>query len=95
MADFINKKKKQIQKWWQRPATKSDRVFSAMLGVWAGMWIGGLGRIFFETPVPFGQIGYFGLYGAILGAISGAFFPKASRFLFYPFAFLGFSCGGT
>ena len=45
--------------------------------------IGGLGRVFFETPEFFSELEYFALLGSIAGAVSGAVFPKASQFVFF------------
>jgi len=95
MADFLNNRKEKFRKWWQRPPTQDDRFMSALVGLWAGMWIGGLARVLYETPVSFGQIGYFALCGSIVGSIVGVVFPKASRIVFYPFIFLGVGCSGT
>jgi len=95
MADYLNTKKERFQAWWQKPVTKSYRVSSGLLGLWAGIWIGGLGRVFYQTPVSFNVIGYFALFGAIAGAIIGSSFPKGSRFISLPFAFMGVSCSGT
>lgn len=66
-----------------------------MIGAWAGVWIGGLGRVIYETPVSFSEVGKFALLGAISAAIIGVIFPKTSRFVFYPFAFFGFGGGST
>jgi hypothetical protein len=95
MAGMFSDSKEKFKKWWQHPPTQDDRFMSALFGMWAGMWLGGLGRVIYETPVSIGQIGYFALCASILGAIIGAIFPKASRIMFYPFIFLGVSCSGT
>ena len=66
---------------------------SALLGVWAGIWIGALGRIIYATPVSMMTILYFALGGALICAVFGAIAPKHIRIIFIPFAL--FSIGGS
>ena len=87
---FINQKIDSIRRWFAEPASPADRLLSAVIGTWAGVWIGGLGRVFYETPVSFMSVGKFALGGAITCMLVGAVFPKYSRIAFYPFAFIGF-----
>lgn len=86
---FRKHKKLSFKEWFKEPATAQDRFASAMFGAWAGLWLGGLGRIIYETPVSFTLVGKFALGGAILCLVMGALAPKYSRVVFYPFAFFG------
>ena len=76
--------------WWQRPVRTSDRVTAAFVGLFAGFWIGLLGRlILVDGPTPISVLFYWGLAIAIVSAILGALFPRHAMIVFYPFAFFG------
>ena len=79
--------------WWSEPIRTRDRVMSTFIGFWAGIWIGGLGRIIYSTPVSGITILYFALGGALICAFFGAIAPKYSRIIFLPFTL--FSIGGN
>ncbi len=88
---FRRHKKLSFREWFKEPATAQDRFASAMYGAWAGIWLGGLGRIIYETPVSLPVVGKFALGGAIICLVVGAVVPKYSRVAFFPFAFFGIS----
>lgn len=76
--------------WWQRPVHTSDRVKAAFVGLFAGFWIGLLGRlILVDGPAPISVLFYWGLSIAIVSAILGVLFPRHATIVFYPFAFFG------
>lgn len=78
--------------WWQRPIRTRDRVSAAFLGLFAGFWIGIIGRlILVEGPNPISILFYWGIAIAFISAILGALFPRHATIVFYPFAFFGIS----
>jgi hypothetical protein len=89
------KEKGRLRKWWEQPSRPGDRVTSGLLGLWAGLWIGGIGRVIYETPVSFMEVAVFALCGALVMFILGITFPKVSRFVTVPFSFFGVGSGGS
>ena len=92
MSNFLTKRKERFLNWWSEPTNTRDRVTSAFLGFWAGIWLGGLGRIIYSTPVSGMTVLYFALGGALICSLLGASAPKHTRIIFIPFAF--FQIGG-
>ena len=70
--------------------TGKDRIMSALIGLWAGLWIGGLGRVIYATPVGGGDVLRYALLGAVICAAIGGTIPKHSRIIFLPFCLFGF-----
>ncbi len=83
MNSPINK----VKNWLKEPVNKQDYIKSALVGLWAGIWIGGLCRIIYETPVELFSVVKFSILGAAVCAFLGLIFPKASRVIFLPFTF--------
>lgn len=78
--------------WWQRPIRTRDRVSAAFVGLFAGFWIGLLGRIILvDEPTGISILFYWGVAIAVISAILGALFPRHTMIVFYPFAFFGIS----
>lgn len=93
---FRRRKLDQFQAWWRAPSTPAERISSIVLGGWAGLWIGGLGRIALgQLPIPLGEVFWAAIAVAVLLAAAGAVFPKLVRCLCFPFAFFGAAGGGS
>jgi len=76
--------------WWQRPIRSGDRVSAAFVGLFAGFWIGLLGRlILVDGPTSISVLLYWGASIAVVSAILGALFPRHVMIVFYPFTFFG------
>lgn len=91
---FIDNKLTQFKTWWRKPATPADRFFSVLLGAWAGLWIGVIGRLFVgEMPVGLGELFRVAVITAAVLGFCGAVFPKTVSCIAFPFAFLGVSGG--
>jgi hypothetical protein len=88
----LNALKDRFLTWWQAPITARDRSTGVMVGAFAGLWIGALGRmIVAQDAVGIGELGLFALGGAIVFAAIGWRFPKAVTVLLFPFAVSGIS----
>ena len=80
--------------WWSRPPTVRDRTVAAMIGVFAGFWLGLLlPMLFIDGPHSFREI-----LPRVVVAIAacmaiGIAWPRAALLVFLPFAFLGGSGG--
>jgi hypothetical protein len=78
--------------WWQRPVRTRDRVSAAFVGLFAGFWIGFLGKaLLVDGTTPISVLFYWGIAIALVCAIVGALFPRHATIVFYPFAFFGIS----
>ncbi len=89
---FLSRWISRFTQWMERPVTLKDRVISSLLGLWAGLWIGGLGSIIFiEPPIASMTVVYAALGGSLLCFIAGLTIPKYSMLLFFPFSFVGIS----
>lgn len=81
-----------LKGWWSRPIKTRDRVLGAIVGAFAGFWLGLLGRLFLgPTPVSFEVLAYWTFGGVVVGVLTGIFFPRATTVFLYPFAFIGLS----
>lgn len=95
-GSFWQRQRRRFLAWWRAPATVSDRVLSAIMGAWAGLWIGGLGRMLVtSTSVPLAEVFWFAVGGGLWLAAAGAVFPKAVRCIALPFAFFGVGGGSS
>ena len=92
MLQYFIEIKGKIKNWWVDPITKSYRISSSLMGMWAGLWLACLLLLVFEGQTPIDNIGVFAIYGIILGGLSGAIFPKISRMIFLPFIFFIPTC---
>jgi len=88
----MNHRIEKFKVWWQKPLAATDRFISSLMGMWAGIWLGCLFLVGYETQAYIENAGRFALYGLAIGAITGFIFPKGSRILFFPFLFFGVSC---
>jgi hypothetical protein len=89
-------RKQRFEEWWRAPTTTPDRIKTALLSMWAGLWIGAIACVvLLPFPIPFSAILYWALAGAGAAAILGALFPKAMWLVAMPFAFLGIGSGNT
>jgi len=76
--------------WWRAPITSRDRVTGAVVGAFAGFWLGALGRIVVgASPVSGSVVLAWGVAGAALVAVLGIAFPKLVSVALFPFATFG------
>ena len=76
--------------WWRAPITRRDRVNGFGVGLFAGFWIGFLGRIMVgASTASLGTILAWGLAGAIVVGLVGSVFPKLVTVALFPFAVIG------
>lgn len=91
---YLNDKLVRFHSWWRRPATPADRVWAVVLGAWAGLWLGAIGRLVLgEMPVSLRELAWFAVASAGVLAACGLVFPKTVRCISFPFSFLGASSG--
>jgi hypothetical protein len=92
VSAFLRRRTSEFRAWWHKPATTRDRVLGVFVGLFAGFWVGVLGRIILgEMPVSFATLAEFAMIGAGTGLVLGATFPKAVLILGFPFASMGVS----
>ncbi|MDR7150958.1 hypothetical protein J2W49_002931 [Hydrogenophaga palleronii] len=93
-ASYVAEKRAKFQSWWHAPATPADRAWAFVLGAWAGLWLGLIGRLIIGgTPVPLVEVFWYAIAMAVALAVSGLIFPKTVRCISFPFAFFGLSGG--
>lgn len=87
---FVERQLARFRSWWRAPATAADRAWAFVLGAWAGLWLGALGRLALgRFPVPIGDLFWFAVASAIGLSVAGLFFPKTIRCIAFPFSFFG------
>src|SRR5262245_20056763 len=94
---FFTARQERFKTWWHAPATKRDRVISAILGIWAFLIIGVV-IAFAIAPnhsLSLAALVYWALGSMACGATLGALFPKVIRCIALPFAFIGFGVSGN
>ena len=87
---LLNKIPAQFQVWWRRPTSPIERLGAFLLGAWAGLWLGVIGRLVLGAmPIPLEELFWFAAGTAIALAVLGLVFPKYVTCIAYPFSFLG------
>ncbi len=77
--------------WWNRPITRLDRFYGALVGAFGCFWVFVLGRMFLgPTPVDLLILAYWALAGVLAGALLGLLFPRAVTVVLYPFSLISF-----
>lgn len=69
---------------------EEEKQRSVLVGLFAVLWIGGLGRVFWDTPVDGLEIFLFALAGSIVCGVLAYRYPRVLYWVFLPFTF--FSC---
>jgi hypothetical protein len=87
---FVHRRFKHFGAWWRAPASRGDRALGATIGGLGCLWIGVLGRLFFDPmPVSLSIIGWWALGSVAAGVALGIFFPKVTTCVCYPFSTFG------
>lgn len=81
-----------IMQWLSSEPTPKDRATTALMGLWAGIWLGIISAFIYSNPVSTTLLFWFAIGGAISCSVVGCIFPKYPRILFLPFCL--FSVGG-
>ncbi|SHL42748.1 hypothetical protein [Phytopseudomonas punonensis] len=83
---------RKILAWCQRPITRKDRLFAAVVGAIGGIWIGVIICVVLAIePIELHVLGLWALSGSSICALLGAFFPRLASVLLFPLTLLGFS----
>jgi len=90
--NFIKSKLSEVKQWLQAKPKPKDRATTAIMGLWAGIWLGTIFALLFTSPTPVVLLFWSAICGAIICSVIGALFPKYPRILFFPFCL--FSIGG-
>jgi hypothetical protein len=87
---MLRSRMESFKSWWRAPATTKDRVLGAVVGAFAGFWLGLLSLAALAPsalqPVQFVCLVIAGC------ALAGVLFPKAATVVLFPF---GVSGGGV
>jgi len=90
--NFIKSKFQDMRQWFKIKPNAKDRITTAMMGFWAGIWLGVIFAFVFFSPTPIVTLFWSAVGGAIICSIVGGVFPKYPRIIFFPFCL--FSIGG-
>ncbi len=90
MPTLPHPRSERFKSWWHAPATLKDRVLGAVVGAFAGFWVGILSAAAFAPP-GLQPIGFIALVMAAC-VIAGVLFPKVATVVLFPFGLTG---GGT
>jgi hypothetical protein len=94
MAEIFRNRIAKLRVWWRTPASRKERIYSTLLGAFAGFWIGTLlGAWYIGFPVLVSVVIWYGVVGALSVASLGALFPKVVGCIALPFAFMGGGAG--
>lgn len=87
MQTTLRPRLERFKSWWRAPATTKDRLLGALVGAFAGFWLGLLG-VAALAPSGQSQLHFVGL--AVVGGLSaGALFPKFATVVLFPFGVTG------
>jgi len=81
-----------MKEWLRAEPKPKDRATTAMMGLWAGLWLGVIFTSIFISPTPIATLFWGAISGATICSIIGGVFPKYPRILYLPFCL--FSVGG-
>ena len=87
MRTRLRSRTDRFKRWWRAPATTRDRVLGALVGAFAGFWLGLLCASAL-TPPWLTQIQFVCLVVAGL-VLAGALFPKVATVVLVPFGVTG------
>lgn len=89
-GSLFTRKKHVFLEWWQRPATRRDRVTGTFVGGFGFLWIGVLGRIMLgPMPISLVDIAWWALASIGVGVVLGVCFPKVITCMCFPFSIFG------
>ena len=76
--------------WWRAPVTARDRALGAVIGAFAGFWVGFFCCIALGPATVSGtDVLVSGAAGVVVFALLGATFPKAATVVLFPVATIG------
>lgn len=73
--------------WWRAPATTRDRLLGAVVGAFAGFWLGLL-SVATLSPSIVSPVQFVCAVIAV-GLLAGALFPKCATIVLFPFGVIG------
>ena len=91
--NLIESKFQEISHWLKAEPRAKDRITTATMGLWAGIWLGVIFACIFTSPTPIVTLFWFAIAGSVMCSAIGGFFPKYPRIVFYPFYLLLFFGG--
>jgi len=87
MQTVLRSRMERFKSWWRAPATSKDRVLGALVGGFAGFWLGLLSAAALAPPsLPLFQ--FVCLVVAVF-VLAGALFPKVATVVLFPFGVTG------
>jgi hypothetical protein len=86
-AGFLQRRFEGFSHWWAAPPTSRDRGLAIFVGGFGCFWIGLFGR-FLIQPEGF-NVDWWLLAPVAAGIVIGAFFPKATTVVCFPFSTFG------
>lgn len=76
-----------FKSWWRAPATAKDRLLGAIVGAFAGFWLGLLSSSALAPSfLPHAQFVGIVIAGC---ALAGVLFPKTATVVLFPFGVTG------
>lgn len=76
-----------FKRWWRAPPTIKDRLLGAIVGAFAGFWLGLLSSASLGPPA-LSPVQFIGLITAAC-VLAGALFPKTATVVLFPFGVTG------
>lgn len=91
-TSFASHQRDRFLHWWRAPITKADRVLGAFVGALGSFCIALLASVV-VVPSPIAGATLLLCAGAVAVAclVLGAFFPKATTAILFPFSIFGVS----
>lgn len=91
---FVGRRVAHFKKWWKSPASRHDRVFGALVGVFGGFWAGVLVVVVLASPpISLGAVGLAALGCAVVGLTLGVLYPKGATLVLFPLSIFGIGSG--
>lgn len=87
MQTALRSRTERFKSWWRAPATAKDRVLGAIVGAFAGFWLGLLSASAL-APASLPQAQFIGIAIAAC-LLAGVLFPKAATVVLFPFGVTG------
>lgn len=89
MQTVLRNRTARLKAWWRAPATFKDRVLGALVGAFAGVWLG----LLFAASLAPGSLSQVQFVGAVMAGcvLAGVVFPKTATVVLFPFGITGSS----
>lgn len=87
MQTVLRTRTERFKWWWRAPATFKDRVLGALVGAFAGFWLG----VLFAASLAPGSLSQLQFVGAVMAGcvLAGGLFPKTATVVLFPFGITG------